>query len=806
MKKLTTTLIVMASLLFGILGFGQLTAGDIAIVEVNSDGKKPFAFITLVPIPANEIIKFTDNGWKSDNTWRTGEGIITWTAPATGVSCGTVIHIDNPTSPDTANPFKANIGTVTKSGSYNYSASGDQLIAYQGTSTMIAGFNSNSNNWVTTGTIDTSSSYIPSGLINDQTCISIGSPSDTDNHKYKLSITDTKANILTSIYLGNSNWDIDDTIVQNFTNTIIVEDCCSGGTIYTYTNGSWSPSGTPTTNDIVIIDDTYTATTSIEACTLSVTTSGSLTIPTLKYVKTIKNIYNQGTIIVEHEGSIVQENDNANVTGTNFQIEKTTTPYKMYDYTYWSSPIENADMSLFPITNHNYYFDTVAFEDVNSGAYPQTTAGWDSFDDDGNDWVAATGTMTVAKGYIAMGAGANFPYTTPVALPAQDVTFIGKINNGDYSIDVFSDQKLNDQFKNQNLIGNPYPSAIDLKVFYNTNKTTLVGGNSILTGTFNFWTHNTAIGSGNTGPDAYNFTNADYAMATYDGTTLNLVAGGNGLSAPEFIASGQGFFVDVEDAGTASVSVGSLVFNNSMRVTGNNDNFQRSTTNTSDRVWVNMITDNNTFRQILVGFFANATDNVDRGIDGKRMFNGTDYGFYSLLNNERYGIQGFPILGNDKVVPLGITAPNTGDVTLSIDRFEGDLANVNIYIRDLQLNTLHNLKISDYTFNMTQTGTLDTRFELVFSRSVLSTTDTEIVKESDLIVSNQNDAITFNMLNGKSITTITGFDILGKSIIQENNITTSNYSINSNINSGTIVFFKVTLENGQTLTKKFIKQ
>ncbi|MEE9349771.1 MAG: hypothetical protein V3U80_06960, partial [Flavobacteriaceae bacterium] len=577
-----------------------------------------------------------------------------------------------------------------------------------------------------------------------------------------------------------------------------------------YTAGAWD-NGLPTSGtQHAIIDDNYnTSAGDINACDCTINATKTLTIPDGKYLNVVNSIFNDGTVIVEHQGSITQENDKATVTGTNFQIQKTTTPYNMYDYTYWSSPIENADMSLFPMTSYNYYFDTAVFEDVNGGAYPQSTAGSDTFDDNGDDWKTAIGPMTVAKGYIAMGAGAVFPYQTPTALPAQDVTFTGKINNGEYTIDVFSDQNLSDSFENQNLIGNPYPSAIDLKAFYNANKTTLVGGNPILTGTFNFWTHGTQIGSGvNTGPDAYNFTNADYAMATYDGTTLNLVAGGNALSAPEFITSGQGFFVDVEDAGTASANVGTLVFNNSMRVTGNNNNFLRpttTTTNTADRVWLNMVTDNNTFRQILVGFFDNATDNVDRGIDGKRMFNGADYDFYSLLNNERYGIQGFPLLGNDKVVPLGITAPNTGDVTLSIDRFEGDLANVNIYIRDLQLNTLNDLKVSDYTFNMAQTGVLDTRFELVFSRSALSTNDTKLVDSNDLTVSNQNGNITFTMGSGKTITTIDGFDVLGKSIIQETAIASSNYTLTSNIDKGTIVIFKVTLENGQTLTKKFLK-
>ena len=59
-----------------------LAAGDIAIISMNADTNKTFAFVSLVDIPAGEVIKFTDNGWLSAGGFRTGEGILTWTAPA----------------------------------------------------------------------------------------------------------------------------------------------------------------------------------------------------------------------------------------------------------------------------------------------------------------------------------------------------------------------------------------------------------------------------------------------------------------------------------------------------------------------------------------------------------------------------------------------------------------------------------------------------------------------------------------------------------------------------------------------------
>ncbi|NER05603.1 MAG: hypothetical protein F6K17_24955, partial [Okeania sp. SIO3C4] len=51
-----------------------LNPGDIAFVQYNADNPDNFKFVALVNIPGSEEIKFTDNGWKSDNTFRTGEG------------------------------------------------------------------------------------------------------------------------------------------------------------------------------------------------------------------------------------------------------------------------------------------------------------------------------------------------------------------------------------------------------------------------------------------------------------------------------------------------------------------------------------------------------------------------------------------------------------------------------------------------------------------------------------------------------------------------------------------------------------
>ena len=58
-----------------------LSAGDIAILQYNSDGSPDvIKFIALKSMETGTIINFTDKGWKINNTFRTGEGIDIWTA------------------------------------------------------------------------------------------------------------------------------------------------------------------------------------------------------------------------------------------------------------------------------------------------------------------------------------------------------------------------------------------------------------------------------------------------------------------------------------------------------------------------------------------------------------------------------------------------------------------------------------------------------------------------------------------------------------------------------------------------------
>jgi hypothetical protein len=579
----------------------------------------------------------------------------------------------------------------------------------------------------------------------------------------------------------------------------------------TYSSGSWDIA--PTIEHKIVIDDNLTtSTTSVEACDCKVNTGKTLSISENDYLLVEGKIDNNGIIIVENKASLVQNNDTAVNSGSGiYQIHKTTPTYIEYDYTYWASPIENAQIATVFAANEPskiYDFTTANFADLYDGSYPQTTGSADTFDDNADDWNVATGAMTVAKGYIAMGSGADLPYdgSNIATNLTQSVVFEGTINNGEKTIEVFEDANQTDAFDNQNLIGNPYPSAIDIKKLYSENQA-LFGLNSPLEGTFYFWTHGTQIGTqtGNPGPDAYNFTNDDYAVATTNGSNFNSTSstGTVGKAAPEFIASGQGFFADTKDDGdgTASESLGNVVFKNSMRVTGSNNQFLRINTPTYDRIWLNMTKDDiGLFRQILVGFFDNATEDHDRGIDGKRLENGDNCDFYSILNTKRYAIQGLPTFNDTKTINLGIEIVESGTYEINIDHMEGLFTDGQVvYLEDTYEEIIHNFANGAYSFTTEVGDAIEDRFVLRFTNEALAIDD-DILSTIVIYPNPSADIFTISVSSNDELS-IEVYDITGKLAVKQH----TGQQINLTGFTKGVYFVKLCIGGEQTIKKLVLK-
>jgi hypothetical protein len=292
-------------------------------------------------------------------------------------------------------------------------------------------------------------------------------------------------------------------------------------------------------------------------------------------------------------------------------------------------------------------------------------------------------------------------------------------------------------------------------------------------GTLYFWTHIGDISSANVGPDGLNFSSDDYAVYTLAGgvgTSGNMINGNpqNSNKPNGFIASGQGFFVEADNAGTA-------LFNNAMRVgteTKNNQfyrlqsNTKKSATTIKDRIWLNLENASKMFSQQLIGYFDNTTLGYDKGYDGLFSDAGNYINFYSFIDNDTYKIQGRATFDQKDQVRLGYSSAVAGTFNINIDSKEGVFSNTNqaVYLEDKLTNTISNLKTGSYTFT-TAKGTFNDRFVLRYTDKTLSIDDTD--KEDGILVFYSNNYKTLIIKNNAMDSTVNSvalFNIDGQNI------------------------------------------
>jgi hypothetical protein len=500
------------------------------------------------------------------------------------------------------------------------------------------------------------------------------------------------------------------------------------------------------------------------------------------------------TFTVENNASLVQINDNAANSG-NVIVKRTTTPISRYDFTYWSSPLkaesgflvgrDPSDVTKLGLSK-NTFFDKYY-------SFAGNTQQWQTINY-GNQ------VMVPGKGYIVRAPQEYAISTTPTA--TFTANFQGAPNNGLVTIPVALPSASVSTGKS-NLIGNPYPSAIDAVKFYNENS-------SIIDGTFYFWTHNIAVSSTPDANGVYQYNAASYLAVNYTGGTAN---GGGSPKASKNIASGQGFFVNAKTAG-------SVKFNNSMRVKdpSSNTNFFRAAdavTNTTqsieetteeagieqNRYWLNITNTAGAYNETLIGYVTGASNNFEDSYDGKTYASGT--ALYSLLSDEKLVIQGraLPFVSND-IVPLGFMAAASGEYSIGIESFDGLFDEQKIYLVDKTDNSIHNLKNERYTFT-TEAGTFNSRFEIRYVNDSQLGVDTPVVSQNDIVVYKSGNQIGVRT-NNLTIDSVQVYDITGKLLTSGTDVNDTTFKT-TGLNVATqVLIVKVNLEDNQSVSKKII--
>lgn len=531
---------------------------------------------------------------------------------------------------------------------------------------------------------------------------------------------------------------------------------------------------------------------SFECCNLTVGNTRTLTISDGDYVYVENNITingTTGTLHVQNNGSLIQNNPDG-VTNNNgrMRLTRTTTPFKRFDYVYWSSPLTEPTISgTFTgwTLNRAYRFVTPNFVDLDNDTF-----------DDGPPWAwqQFTGTMIPGEGYAIMVPGSGtFPRSESVLFDSNQATGNpNKFNNGTITRPLFFSGNTLDDTDDYNLVGNPYPSALNADDFINENI-------DRITGTLLFWTHVAEISLANPGPDAFNHTANDYAYYNLSGGT----ASATGSTVPTgLIGSAQGFIVIAEDTSTP------LVFNNNMRDKFyDNSDFYRMSSETQsiqgkDRFWLNLENPEGVFSQQLIGYFPMATYGYDPGFDAVYTPTMSYAAFYSMMEGTPYRIQGRGTFDPSDVIPLGYKTVIPGSFTISINHSEGLFQGISVYLEDTLLNQIHDLTAGPYVF-VTETGTFTNRFILRYTNETLSVTN-PVTLQSTVGVISKNEELSL-LSSVEPMSAVVVYDVLGRQLYHNNTLAgTLTHMITSVMATHQTLLVKITFSNGQSLVKKVI--
>jgi hypothetical protein len=389
-------------------------------------------------------------------------------------------------------------------------------------------------------------------------------------------------------------------------------------------------------------------------------------------------------------------------------------------------------------------------------SYNETTAVWDT--------EQASDTLLPMKGYIAV-------------LPtAGNITLGGTLNTGEKTIALARHAGVNKE--GFHLVGNPYPSYVNFASATRTNLSTTMwyrtqNGSNYVFDTFNA---QSGVGTSNN--------NNDLIPVTGD------------------IAPMQAFWV------RSLVGGGSLTFNNNMRSHQDQNvatnRLKLPTQNNDEQQLLRLQVSNGINKdEAILLFNTNALNTFD-DYDSPKMSNANSLipEIYTFVENEKIVINGLNSLAENTSIPLGFTTGESNSFVIRVTEIKNFDNDMQILLRDNELNIETNLATSSYTFSSNPV-TDSKRFSLLFKTPALST-EIQWLNENNAVTINNNGKCAVRIklntkINDYSLLTIT--NLVGQTVVSEN-LSTKKLEVLTALKSG--IYVVSVTGNGECISSKIV--
>jgi hypothetical protein len=377
--------------------------------------------------------------------------------------------------------------------------------------------------------------------------------------------------------------------------------------------------------------------------------------------------------------------------------------------------------------------NSVTFSDV---FYMDYLGAWDEPSATWSDIVPTTVPLTVLKGYALW------------ATPDKTDTYVysGTPNTGDESIAVTYTEVPNSDYDGANLLGNPYPSAIDWSRLDDT------------------WG----------------------AVYYFNGTAY--VSWNNGTGAgSQYVPAMQGFFII-----TTSGSPGTFELTNDDRVHSAQNYYKSSI---PDNSIVLETISNDYSDKLFIRLLNGTTENFDRQHDAYKLMSGTEglSELYSFTGDKMLSIDVRPPCD---VIQLGFKNSQNGVYNIGVNEIT---ANSEVILEDTKTNTFHNLLKNSYEFVY---DTLDDEKRFVLHLNAVGIND-NIFPENKISIYASGKTINIQMQQSHGQGHLMVSDITGKIVLEKDfRYTGTATNIHTTLKQG--VYLVSLIFNNKIETKKIL--